>query len=44
MVKTSEAKILTDAAVKKYQPAAKRRRIKDALAKSLFLVIEPSGH
>jgi integrase len=44
MVKTSEAKILTEAAIKKYQPAAKRRRIKDALAKSLFLVIEPSGH
>jgi integrase len=44
VVKKSEAKQLTDAAVSKYQPTAKRRRIKDALAKSLYLVIEPSGH
>src|SRR5262245_65053712 len=34
---------LTDRAVLNYKPGAKRRRIRDALAKSLFLVIEPSG-
>jgi hypothetical protein len=34
---------LTAAAVAKHRPGAKRRRIRDALAKSLFLVIEPSG-
>jgi Arm DNA-binding domain len=34
---------LTDRAVLNYKPEAKRRRIRDALAKSLFLVIEPSG-
>jgi integrase len=38
------AKALTDAACRKYAPAAKRRRIRDALSQSLFLVIEPSGH
>jgi integrase len=36
-------KELTVAAVEKYRPGAKRRRIRDAKAKSLFLVIEPSG-
>lgn len=36
---------LTDAAVRKYVPdAKKRRRIRDDGAKSLFLIIEPSGH
>jgi integrase len=40
----AEAKILTDAAIRKYAPGRTRRRIRDALAKSLFLVIEPSGH
>lgn len=34
---------LTDRAVLNYKPGAKRRRIRDPLAKSLFLVIEPSG-
>jgi hypothetical protein len=34
---------LTDRAVRSYKPGAKRRRIRDSLAKSLFLVIEPSG-
>jgi integrase len=37
-------KTLTDAAVRKYAPGPARRRIRDALAKSLFLIIEPSGH
>jgi integrase len=36
-------KELTVAAVEKYRPGTKRRRIRDAKAKSLFLVIEPSG-
>jgi hypothetical protein len=40
----SNATALTDAAVKKYKPGAERRRIRDTLAKSLFLIIEPSGH
>lgn len=35
---------LTAAAVEKYRPGPKRRIIRDAGAKSLFLVIEPSGH
>jgi hypothetical protein len=35
---------LTAAAVEKFRPTAKRRIIRDAGAKSLFLVIEPSGH
>jgi integrase len=35
---------LTDAGIRKYRPAAKRRRIRDALSQSLFLIIEPSGH
>jgi len=34
---------LTDRAVLRYKPGAKRRRIRDPHAKSLFLVIEPSG-
>ena len=38
------AKILTDAAVRKYAPASKRRRIQDGGARSLFLIIEPSCH
>ena len=37
-------KILTDAACRKFVPGPKRRRIRDAAARSLFLVIEPSGH
>ena len=37
-------KPLTAAAVAKYRPGPKRRRIRDAGARSLFLVIEPSGH
>jgi integrase len=35
---------LTAAAVAKLRPGATRRRIRDAGARSLFLVIEPSGH
>lgn len=35
---------LTDAAIRKFRPTAKRRRIRDAEARSLFLIIEPSGH
>jgi hypothetical protein len=37
-------KILTDAACRKFVPGPERRRIRDAGARSLFLVIEPSGH
>jgi integrase len=37
-------KPLTEAAVAKYRPGPKRRRIRDHGARSLFLVIEPSGH
>ena len=37
-------KELTAAAIEKFRPGPERRRIRDALAKSLFLVIEPSGH
>ena len=36
--------ILTDAACRKFVPGQKRRRICDAAARSLFLVVEPSGH
>jgi integrase len=36
-------KELTAAAVAKYRAGPKRQRIRDALTKSLFLVIEPSG-
>jgi integrase len=35
---------LTDAAVRKYRPTAKRRAIRDLGAESLYLVIQPSGH
>jgi integrase len=44
VIPMAEAKILTDAAVRKYSAGRTRRRIRDVLAKSLFLVIEPSGH
>jgi integrase len=39
-----EATALTDAAIERYKPKAKRRRIRDTKAESLFLVIQPSGH
>ena len=35
---------LTDAAVRKYKKGNKRRRIRDTGARSLFLIIETSGH
>jgi integrase len=35
---------LTDAAIKKYVRLKRRRRIRDFGAKSLYLIIEPSGH
>jgi integrase len=38
------SKPLTAAAVRKYAPAANRRRIPDRGMRSLFLVVEPSGH
>ena len=37
-------KPLTAAAVAKFRPGRKRRRIRDLGARSLFLIIEPSGH
>ena len=37
------AKMLTDAAVRHYRPTKKRRTIRDAGARSLYLVVEPSG-
>src|SRR5215813_152808 len=37
------AKVLTDAAVRKYAPQRHRREIPDARAEGLFLVVEPSG-
>jgi integrase len=37
-------KPLTTAAVAKHRPGPKRRRIRDHGARSLFLVIEPTGH
>jgi integrase len=37
------AKVLTTAAVKKYQPTHKRHEIRDGGARGLFLVIQPSG-
>ena len=40
----SMAKIFTDAACRKLAPGAKRRRIRDAGARSLFLIVEFSGH
>jgi integrase len=36
-------KELTAAAVEKYRPGPKRRRIRDAKTKGLFLIIQPSG-
>jgi integrase len=41
--KKTEAVLLTDAAVKSYKPHDERRIIRDLGARSLFLVIEPSG-
>jgi hypothetical protein len=35
---------LTAAAARRLRPGPKRRRIRDGGARSLFLVIEPSGH
>src|SRR5690348_5108882 len=35
---------LTAAAVAKYRPGPKRRRIRDSGARSLFLIVEKSGH
>jgi len=35
--------ILTDAAIRRCKPTAARRRIRDEGARSLFLVVEPSG-
>ena len=37
-------KPLTAAAVRKYAPGSARRRIPDPSMRSLFLIIEPSGH
>jgi integrase len=37
-------KVLTDAAVRRFAPAAQRRRIPDGGMRSLFLVITPNGH
>ena len=37
-------KLLTAAAVAKFRPSHKRRRIRDLGSRSLFLIIEPSGH
>src|SRR5262249_33589788 len=37
-------KPLTAAACRKFAPSRKRRRIRDAGARSLFLIVEPSGH
>ena len=37
-------KVLTDAACRKFAPGDERRRIRDGGTRSLFLVIEPSGH
>ena len=38
------AKVLTAAAIKKFTPARKRRVIRDGGARSLYLIIQPSGH
>ena len=38
------AKTLTDAGIRRYRPAHERRRFRDGGARSLFLVVEPSGH
>jgi integrase len=37
-------RILTDASVRKYRPGPKRRFIRDGAARSLYLVIQSSGH
>jgi integrase len=37
------ARILTEAAVRKFKPTGKRRWIRDGGAKSLYMVIQPSG-
>ena len=37
------AKALTDAAIRKYRAGPERRRFRDGGARSLFLVVEPSG-
>jgi integrase len=37
------AKVLTDAAVRRYKPAAKRREIPDAKSTGLYLVIQSTG-
>lgn len=39
----TKGKGLTDAAIRKYAPSSKRRRIRDHAAQSLFLIVEPSG-
>lgn len=39
----TDAVVLTDPAIRRYKPAGERRRIRDLGAKSLFLIIEPSG-
>jgi integrase len=39
----TKGKGLTDAAIRKYTPGSKRRRIRDLGAQSLFLIVEPSG-
>jgi hypothetical protein len=36
--------VLTDAAVRRHKPTAARRRVRDEGARSLFLVVELSGH
>jgi integrase len=38
------SKPLTAAAVRKYAPGTERRRIRDPGMRSLFLIVEPSGH
>src|SRR5262249_1591499 len=37
------AKVLTDAAIRKYTPQRSRREIPDARAEGLYLIVEPSG-
>jgi len=41
--RNGDAVILTDAAVRRYVPGKQRRRIRDALTKGLFLIVETSG-
>jgi hypothetical protein len=36
--------VLTDAAIRRYKSGPARRRVRDEGARSLFLVVEPSGH